>query len=126
MVDEREEISVISEDFRKWKQPHEYCLSGVLRAVHSFWEPPHSYSYCWLMSFGPSHDFSSIVAGVIGKPFIRAPIACEIALATAAIVGTNGTSPKPRTPNGCPSLATSTTTVSIIGRSRLVGILWLN
>ena len=73
------------------------------------------------MSFRPALNFSSIEAGVIGKLFARIPIACDIALATAAIGGTNGTSPTSCTPNGCPPLATSMTTVSIIGMSRLVG-----
>ena len=56
----------------------------------------------------------------MGKCSILTPRASCIALATAAIGGTNDTSPTPRTPRGWPGLATSTMTVSIIGRSKLV------
>ena len=65
---------------------------------------------------------SNMVAGVMGNRLVRIPMASEMALATAAMGGTSGTSPTPRTPNGWPLLATSTMTVSIMGRSRLVGI----
>ena len=52
---------------------------------------------------------------------MRMPIASAIALATAAIGGTIGTSPTPRAPNGWRGFGTSTMTVSIIGRSEATG-----
>src|SRR5689334_9458506 len=60
--------------------------------------------------------------GDIGRSVILMPSARETALATAAGGGTIGTSPTPRTPSGCDGLGTSTRMVSIIGRSRQVGI----
>ena len=45
-----------------------------------------------------------------------------MAFATAAGGGTIFASPTPRTPKGCSGSGTSTITVSIIGRSRLVGM----
>jgi len=44
-----------------------------------------------------------------------------MALATAAIGGTIGTSPTPRAPNGCRGFGTSIMTVSIIGMSDATG-----
>ena len=49
-------------------------------------------------------------------------MAAAMALPTAAGGGTMGTSPTPRTPKGWPGLGTSTITVSIMGRSRAVGM----
>src|SRR5262249_29870361 len=73
----------------------------------------------------PSPPFLSIAArsrgGDIGRSRMRTPIASLIALATAAIGGTIGTSPTPRAPNGCRGLAFSTMTVSIIGTSGATG-----
>lgn len=43
---------------------------------------------------------ASTLGGAIGKSRSRAPVAAWIALATAAIGGTIGTSPTPRTPKG--------------------------
>ena len=63
-----------------------------------------------------------LVAGFIGSRLIRTPVARARAFAIAAGGGTMLASPTPRAPNGCPGLATSTITVSIIGRSRLVGM----
>ena len=51
------------------------------------------------------------------------PVASDTALAIAGVGGTILASPTPLTPNGCPGLATSTMTVSIIGKSKEVGIL---
>src|SRR6266536_253176 len=65
---------------------------------------------------------SMTAAGFIGKRFIRTPAARWIAFAIAAGGGTLLASPTPRAPNGCPGFGTSTITVSIIGRSRLVGM----
>jgi hypothetical protein len=49
------------------------------------------------------------------------PVAARIALATAAIGGTIGTSTTPRTPNGWRGFGTSTITASIIGKSDATG-----
>ena len=49
-------------------------------------------------------------------------MALWMALAIAAMGGTMHTSPTPRIPNGWPGFAISTITVSIIGRSKLVGM----
>ena len=59
--------------------------------------------------------------GDIGRSRMRTPIASLIALATAAIGGTIGTSPTPRAPNGWRGFAFSTMTVSIIGTSGATG-----
>src|SRR5271156_2320514 len=64
---------------------------------------------------------SSTRGGDIGRSRKRTPIASAIALATAAIGGTIGTSPTPRAPNGWRGLGTSTITVSIIGISEATG-----
>ena len=76
-------------------------------------------SYC-------RHSFPQIASrmfpGDIGNWFILTPVAWWMALAIAAIGGTIGTSPTPLTPYGWVGLATSTITVSSIGKSRLVGI----
>ena len=52
---------------------------------------------------------------------MRSPVASQIALATAAIGGTIGTSPTPRAPNGWRGFGTSTITASIIGMSEATG-----
>ena len=57
---------------------------------------------------------------VSGQPTVRVN---GTRLDNAAKGGINGDSPTPLTPNGCPGLGTSTTTASIMGRSKLVGIL---
>src|SRR5262249_7485657 len=59
--------------------------------------------------------------GDIGRSRSRMPVASAIALATAAIGGTIGTSPQPRAPNGWRGFGTSTRTVSIIGMSEATG-----
>src|SRR3984893_13439882 len=59
--------------------------------------------------------------GDIGRSRMRMPIASAMALATAAIGGTIGTSPTPRAPKGWRGFALSTMTVSIIGRSGATG-----
>ena len=59
--------------------------------------------------------------GDIGRSRSRIPVASAIALATAAIGGTIGTSPTPRAPNGCRGFGTSIRTVSIIGMSEATG-----
>ena len=53
---------------------------------------------------------------------MRMPIASAIALATAAIGGTIGTSPTPLAPNGWRGFGISTKTASIIGRSEATGM----
>src|SRR5579863_3103371 len=60
--------------------------------------------------------------GDIGSSVIRIPVARYSALAAAAGPGTIATSPTPRIPSGWSGLGTSTTQVSISGRSRQVGI----
>src|SRR5204862_7773056 len=60
--------------------------------------------------------------GDIGRLRIRMPVASAIALATAAIGGTIGTSPTPLAPNGWRGFGTSTITASIIGRSDATGM----
>src|SRR5262245_13952621 len=60
--------------------------------------------------------------GAMGSFRMRTPTASKIALAMAAGGGTIGTSPTPRTPYGCPGFGTSTITVSIMGKSRAVGM----
>ena len=52
---------------------------------------------------------------------IRLPMACSIALASAAIGGQMLTSPTPFAPYGCAGFGTSTSTASIIGRSDATG-----
>src|SRR5262252_6195383 len=69
-----------------------------------------------------AHNAANTAPGDMGSRVIRTPIALWMALAIAAIGGTRGTSPAPRTPKGWPGLGTSTITVSIIGRSKLVGM----
>ena len=59
--------------------------------------------------------------GDIGRSRRRMPVASAIALATAAIGGTIGTSPTPRAPNGWRGFGTSIMTVSIIGMSEATG-----
>src|SRR4051794_10240555 len=59
--------------------------------------------------------------GDIGRSRSRSPVASAIALATAAIGGTIGTSPTPRAPNGCRGLGTSIRIASIIGKSEQTG-----
>ena len=61
--------------------------------------------------------------GDIGKDVGLIPSASVIAFPTAAIVGTTGTSPTPRNPNGCNGFGTSTILQSIIGASDATGIL---
>ena len=58
-------------------------------------------------------DSARIFGGDIGRSRSRIPAAAWIALATAAIGGTIGTSPTPPTPNGCRGFGTSTITASI-------------
>src|SRR5262249_29798001 len=69
-----------------------------------------------------AHTAANTAPGDMGSRVRRTPIALWMALAIAAIGGTRGTSPAPRTPKGWPGLGTSTITVSIIGRSTLVGM----
>ena len=52
----------------------------------------------------------------------RMPVAFSIALAMAPSGGTMCVSPTPRTPYGCLGLATSTSTVSIMGTSEATGM----
>src|SRR3954469_3468453 len=59
--------------------------------------------------------------GDIGRSRSRSPVASAIALATAAIGGTIGTSPAPRAPNGCRGFGTSIRIASIIGKSEQTG-----
>src|SRR5947207_12592105 len=59
--------------------------------------------------------------GDIGRSRSRMPVAALIALATAAIGGTIGTSPQPRAPNGWRGFGTSIRIVSIIGISEATG-----
>ncbi len=59
--------------------------------------------------------------GDIGRSRNLSPVASAIALATAAIGGTIGTSPTPRAPNGCRGFGTSIRIVSIIGMSEQTG-----
>src|SRR5262245_9481331 len=60
--------------------------------------------------------------GDIGSSVNRTPIALRTAFAIAAIGGTIGVSPTPRTPYGCLGLGTSTMMVSIIGTSEQTGM----
>ena len=46
----------------------------------------------------PSHNVSNTLPGVIGRLVMRTPMALLMALAMAAMGGTKGTSPVPRTP----------------------------
>ena len=62
-----------------------------------------------------------IFGGDIGRSRRRIPVASAIAFATAAIGGTIGTSPTPRTPKGCRGFGTSTMIGSIIGKSDATG-----
>src|ERR1044071_4744513 len=59
--------------------------------------------------------------GDIGRSRSRSPVASAIALATAAIGGTIGTSPTPRAPNGCRGVGTPTRIASLIGKSEQTG-----
>ena len=58
----------------------------------------------------------------MGSSVNRMPMASWMAFAIAAMGGTIGTSPTPRAPKGCLGFGTSTTTVSIIGRSDATGM----
>ena len=62
-------------------------------------------------------------AGDMGSLVSRTPMALWMALAMAARGGTMGDSPTPRIPKGWRGLGTWMITVSIIGRSTVVGIL---
>ena len=58
----------------------------------------------------------------IGSDVMRLPMALWMALAIAAIGGTIGTSPTPRTPNGWLGTGFSTMMVSMNGRSEQTGM----
>src|SRR5262245_31938691 len=64
----------------------------------------------------------STFGGDIGSSVKRMPVAFSMALAMAAMGGTMGVSPMPRTPYGWRGLGTSTMIASIIGRSEATGI----
>src|SRR5262249_55190203 len=64
----------------------------------------------------------SSFGGDIGSDCGRTPMHWPIALAIAAIVGTTGTSPTPRSPYGCRGFGTSTISVPIIGTSDATGM----
>ncbi len=61
-------------------------------------------------------------SGPQGERRVVTMLFCDVTGSTAAMGGTKETSPTPRTPRGWPGLATSTITVSIMGRSKLMGI----
>src|SRR5262245_42835969 len=84
---------------------------------------PH-YAFCISVScaFRYAESAASTRGGDIGSSVKRMPVASRTAFATAASGGTIGTSPTPRTPYGCSGFATSTRTVSIIGRSDATGM----
>src|SRR5712691_12327496 len=69
-----------------------------------------------------SHIAFRMAPGDMGSLVIRTPMAWEMALARAARGGMMGTSPTPRSPKGWRGLGTSTSTVSIMGVSRVVGM----
>ena len=69
-----------------------------------------------------SHKASRTAPGDMGREFMRTPMALWIALATAGTGGIVETYPTPLTPVGWPGFGTSTSWVSIIGRSMLSGM----
>ena len=69
----------------------------------------------------PLFRLANTFGGDMGRSLSRTPTALETAFATAAIGGMIGTSPTPRTPKGWFGLGTSTSTVSIIGKSDATG-----
>src|SRR5438128_588703 len=64
----------------------------------------------------------STLGGDIGSSVKRMPVAFSMALAIAAIGGTMGVSPTPRTPYGWRGFGTSTMIASIIGTSEATGM----
>src|SRR5437879_5133161 len=94
---------------------------------HSPLLSPHRGLDRWSRCYFPPSPFFSHIAfrmapGDMGSLVIRTPMAWEMALARAARGGMMGTSPTPRSPKGWRGLGTSTSTVSIMGMSRVVGM----